>query len=629
MDNSIIEQKSSSSNEVVTQAIRLAKFGFSIFPCKPDKSPLTKRGFKDSTSDLEQIESWWSHYPDALVGVATGEKSNIVVLDIDPRNGGDTWLEENIENIPQTLSYKTQSGGRHFVFKHPGGLIKSTANKIARGVDVRGDGGYAIFWPAAGYEANSIEVLASWPDWIDSATTENFIPLPPEDLLASDIDSLAIIVRQIPNEIDDRNSWVGVGHALKAAFAEAPGLAEELFLDFSARYTGPIIEGEAEKAYESALPPHKCGAQYLVSLAVDAGIDVSAYSLACAQKVFTAEPRQVYARFQPKFLSEIDLTPKPELIKGWIGQNEFGALIGPPSGGKTTIAAEMAVAIATGGSWMGRPAQMGAVIFIEAEGTVGAAKRLLAAGATKDTSRIALIDDDFTMGDDAARQALIEAIKRHQECLDVPLQAIFIDTLARTSEGLDENTSVDMGKIVAFCKALQKHTNAAVIILHHTGLTASDRARGSSALRGALDAEILVSKDGQTGISKISANKMREREMPRSISFKIDRVTLAGGESAPKAVAVDPGTVQTMIKSDTGAAGVLQIIQNAGGEMLADTAREAFLKTYQGQSASGRRAFNRGIEKLVQEGLAVKDQQYLRLPGIKAGTIEALLQGAQ
>ena len=71
-----------------------ARAGFPVFPCrhiaelvrgelKKEKSPLTLRGFKDATTDLQTIAEWWREHPHALVGLATGEASGLFVVDLD------------------------------------------------------------------------------------------------------------------------------------------------------------------------------------------------------------------------------------------------------------------------------------------------------------------------------------------------------------------------------------------------------------------------------------------------------------------------------------------------------------------------------------------------------------------
>ena len=69
--------------------------------CKsPGKHPLTRDGVHGASSDLNAIRAWISHWPDANWAVAGGEASGIVVIDIDPRNGGFSSVEELEESRP-------------------------------------------------------------------------------------------------------------------------------------------------------------------------------------------------------------------------------------------------------------------------------------------------------------------------------------------------------------------------------------------------------------------------------------------------------------------------------------------------------------------------------------------------
>lgn len=95
------------------------------------------------------------------MGAATGALSGIDCIDIDP--DGMAWLEDNRHRLPQTREHKT-SRGVHLLLKHHPGLRNSTG-RIAKGVDVRGDGGYVIWWPREGYPVIDLP-LADWPEWL-------------------------------------------------------------------------------------------------------------------------------------------------------------------------------------------------------------------------------------------------------------------------------------------------------------------------------------------------------------------------------------------------------------------------------------------------------------------------------
>lgn len=126
----------------------------------PGKHPigrLVPGGAHDATCDSRRIRTWWQAYPRANVGIATGPVSRLVVIDIDPRNGGDeTWaaLEAEHGKIPPTVTCLTASGGRHFYFRWPFDdeeipyFLRSGAGRLGPGVDVKGDGDYVVAPPS-------------------------------------------------------------------------------------------------------------------------------------------------------------------------------------------------------------------------------------------------------------------------------------------------------------------------------------------------------------------------------------------------------------------------------------------------------------------------------------------------
>ena len=138
---------------LLNAALHYAGLGYPVFPCWPKtKKPITEHGFHNATTDAEQIKSWWAKHPNANVAMPTGAVSGTVVLDVDPRHGGDVGFDELVaENatLPDAPESLTSGGGRHIVLKHPGGHIKcDNAGKLAPGVDVKGDGGYVMLPPS-------------------------------------------------------------------------------------------------------------------------------------------------------------------------------------------------------------------------------------------------------------------------------------------------------------------------------------------------------------------------------------------------------------------------------------------------------------------------------------------------
>jgi len=158
----------------LSAALRLLSDGYAVFPCRDDKRPACPHGFKDAvsasnmdTGDAQnRLRDLWRQYPGALVGVVTGAPSGVVVLDIDRKPGASAWWASHRTQLMPTRVHRTRSGGLHLLYVDPCGL-RCSASKIAPGIDVRADGGYVIWWPAAGLPVLSGALVpAPWPPWL-------------------------------------------------------------------------------------------------------------------------------------------------------------------------------------------------------------------------------------------------------------------------------------------------------------------------------------------------------------------------------------------------------------------------------------------------------------------------------
>jgi hypothetical protein len=148
------------------QALELAARGFKVFFCKSDKTPTCPGGFHRASKDVGTIFDLWSYYPGPLVAISTGSASGLDVVDVDTKHlTARLWLHLNQGRLPATRVHRTRSGGYHFFFQHRVGISCSVSH-IAIGVDVRTDGGYAIWWPYSAGEVLKELPPAPWPDWL-------------------------------------------------------------------------------------------------------------------------------------------------------------------------------------------------------------------------------------------------------------------------------------------------------------------------------------------------------------------------------------------------------------------------------------------------------------------------------
>ena len=165
---------------MIGAALALARRGMAVFPLKPrGKLPLTLHGCKDATCDPERIEEWWTRWPNANIGVATGKASGIFVLDIDEADGEASIRaieKEHARALPSTAKSIT-GRGRHLLFKLPSWdgapEIRNSAGKVAPGIDIRGEGGYVVAPPSIhpsgrkyAWSVDSGNVIAEPPVWL-------------------------------------------------------------------------------------------------------------------------------------------------------------------------------------------------------------------------------------------------------------------------------------------------------------------------------------------------------------------------------------------------------------------------------------------------------------------------------
>jgi Bifunctional DNA primase/polymerase, N-terminal/Primase C terminal 1 (PriCT-1) len=142
-------------------AEKIARAGRPVFPCAPDKRPLTRRGFKDATTDPGKVNAFWNHHRGAKIGMPTGKRSGVFVVDVDRLEA----LGELPEELPKTRKVSTPSGGLHYSFNYVEGITNRTG-ALPDGIDIRGEGGYVILPPSDGYKVVDNSPVADAPGWL-------------------------------------------------------------------------------------------------------------------------------------------------------------------------------------------------------------------------------------------------------------------------------------------------------------------------------------------------------------------------------------------------------------------------------------------------------------------------------
>lgn len=144
---------------IVDAALAYAAAGWAVLPVAAQgKHPLARHGVHDASVDAAQIRRWWRRWPDAGVGIATGARSGLAIIDVDVKAGGRAsllGLRSGRGVLPFTLLAYTGGGGFHLYYRQPAGLrVPNTVGRLPNvdgalpGIDMRGDGGYVVAPPS-------------------------------------------------------------------------------------------------------------------------------------------------------------------------------------------------------------------------------------------------------------------------------------------------------------------------------------------------------------------------------------------------------------------------------------------------------------------------------------------------
>ncbi|MBS3021746.1 hypothetical protein DJFAAGMI_04522 [Comamonas sp. PE63] len=198
------------------------------------------------------------------------------------------------------------------------------------------------------------------------------------------------------------------------------------------------------------------------------------------------------SRFKAISAAIVEAAPSPNWrVKYVLPVTGIAAIYGASASGKSFVSLELAAAIAEGSPFFGYATKPAAVLYVVLEGEGGIRGRVLAwqrykARTMPEGMRFLL--QPFRLNDpqDVAELA----------AMCPPGCVVFIDTLNRSAPGMDENSSKDMSAVIEGAKMLQRLISGLVVLVAHTGKDGSKGLRGHSSLFAALDAAVLIERNG-------------------------------------------------------------------------------------------------------------------------------------
>lgn len=311
----------------IDDALALADRGWSVFPCRADKRPATKHGFKDATTDPDAIRAWWEADPDYLVGVAV--PMGWVVVDIDDwEKFAATGLD-----LPETFMQQTRSGGWHAFYRQaPGQPVPKQQVKRHPGVDTRvGGAGYVVAW-----EPSQIP-----------ATDDPTVPEPPEWSVAEEEKKQAAAS-------DDAEYWVnGEGFTTRPDLLRMAGNMRHIGLGWEeiaqalaqARASGKIVDGDPSRPWTNS-DFIKIAQEMGSKPAGEIGVEFT------VKRVGKPKPVRQIDEMDASELMKQDFPPLQYMVDGIMTEG-LGIVAGAPKVGKSWLVLQAAIAVACGVPFLG------------------------------------------------------------------------------------------------------------------------------------------------------------------------------------------------------------------------------------------------------------------------------------
>lgn len=286
----------------------------------------------------------------------------------------------------------------------------------------------------------------------------------------------------------------------------------------------------------------------------------------------------------------LDDIPEPEpLVHGLLYRDSIAWLIGPPGHGKSFAALDIAGCVATGNTWQSWPVEQGDVLYLAAEGVSGIRQRVRAWESSMNTrmTGVKFLPIAVQAATPSAWQAFIAL------CAELEPSLIVVDTQARVTVGMEENSAKDMGEFVHRVEQLRRATAACVTVVHHQGRS-GDHMRGSTALEGAATTIVRINKDDDL----VSVECAKQKDSAPFEPFKLRLVS--HGSSAILSLTDD----ETPKRTDTPA--IRRMIKDWWDSFETDPVSVTNLTETTGIAKA---TFHRAIKALVRQGIAAEQGQ--------------------
>ena len=560
------------------------QIGIQVVPAKMPsedkawKRPVIKwRDHEDQIADDQTFDGWFGGGGEFRsrpnMGIITGNASGgVFVLDIDCHNhpAAKTWLEDLIDlrngGIPLFApTQRTGGGGLQLLFKAPQGWVPPT-NKTSMGVDIRGQGGFAMLPPSRHESGQSYEWLKGYEPWtIDIPEAPEWLIEAIDELLSQfakvergeRTDSPATATDSFGQIVDGREDymtrliWARVVHLYRVSPFISDADAEREMREAFTKYDQSV----KSRLFEPGTPNHIL----LEREGRGASLFFQKWNIAMGQwndrvKEAAAVPApekksELVAKeatgdggaltltqpgvdlYETLSIRNIKALPDTKyLVDGIVSENSLLLIFGPPGCGKTFINLGMGLSIAAGlPEWWGRKINKhGPVVMLSSEGVADLKLRIMAwekeTGISVDDIPFYLIRQTINFMSGADIDKLMRTVQDITDRLGEPPVLITVDTISRVLPGADENLQKDMTLFISACDRVKEVFGSTVSGVHHT--SRNGNLRGSTVFDGAADAILSITREEGSDIGEMTAKKIKSAPDGWKQSFRLKKVEI-------------------------------------------------------------------------------------------------------
>jgi hypothetical protein len=549
------------------------------------KNPMVSwKAFQSELPSVQQVRSWWTRWPVANIGMATGRLAGIIVLDCDSGEARQLALDRG--GLDDTPSVWTGTpGGVHFWMRHPGYDVKNFVKEIA-GTDFRGDGGYVLLPPSRHWRGATYR-------WVEGTESRQPAPVPPwlDRLFQEKTAGSGNGPEGEPFDLTEILEGIGQGARDTTLYSFAGKLrADNVPLDYAellvrqaARLCRPAFDEElavekVRRAYKTYRPnDHEGFAGLLEDEGTDEGEEEAEGGSARTWTVYDIAD----------FLA-IEYPPIAWRVEGFLRDRAIMFSYGAPGSLKTYVATDAGLSLASGGLFLGKfPCNRGRVLVVQEDTLASDYQQayllpmMKARGLTADELRgwfFVAPQDEFSLDRNDRLHDLCDWLEEHRPDL------LILDSFYLMYSGRKE----DLLQVLKIIRKIRDKYGCAVWIIDHNRKGQGDNS-GENPIdrlingreKSAMVDTVMESRPvkGQGGSTFLDVLKLRGVKLPEPVRVTYDegRFTIDGKEAdSPKGAAQ---TIYEWLCREGGSRTVRQIIAGTG---LADrTVRGGVAELYQ------------------------------------------------